>query len=132
MSAELEKGLYSKLTGASPQTSAGSRVYPRLPQGVTFPALRYQRITTTRQHSIDSTVGVTEANVQVDCLADSYSEAKTLADEVRVILHGYRGTWGTLVARHVSLDSENDLYDQDGDRLTHWVTQRYRIWTNMD
>jgi len=132
MSAELEKGLYSKLTGASPQTSAASRVYPILPQEVTFPAILYARITATRQHSLDANVGVTEATVQVDCMAESYSEAKTLADEVRVILHGYRGSWGTLIARHVTLESENDIYDQDGDRVTHWVSQRYRIWTDMD
>jgi len=132
MSAELEKGLYTKLTGASPQTSAGSRVYPRLPQGVTYPAILYARVTATRQQSLNANVGVTEATVQIDCMAETYSEAKTLADEVRVILHGYRGTWGTLKARHITLESENDIYDQDGDRVSHWVSQRYRIWTDMD
>ena len=132
MSAELEKGLYSKLTGNSPQTLAADRVYPRLPQGVTFPAIRYQRINTKRTHAIDGTVGVTEATVQIDCMAQSYSEEKTLADSVRVILHGFKGSWGTLTARLVSLDTENDFYEQDGDRITHWVTQRYRIWSDMD
>ena len=132
MSAELEKGLYTLITSNSPQTLAASRVYPRLPQGVTFPAVRYQRISTSRVQALDSAVGVTEATVQVDCMAESYSESKTLADSVRVILHDYMGSWGTLLARHVSLDSENDFYEQDGDRVTHWVSQRYRIWTNMD
>jgi len=132
MSAELEKGFYSIVSGNSPQTLAAGRVYPILPQDVTFPAIRYQRITASRNHSIDTTVGVTEVTLQVDCFAESYSEAKTLADSVRVILHGYRGAWGTLTARHVSLETENDLYEQDGDRVTHWVSQRYRIYTNMD
>ena len=132
MSAELEKELYSKLTGNSPQTLASGRVYPRLPQGVTFPAIRYQRINTVRSHAIDGVVGVTEATMQIDCMAESYSDAKTLADSVRVILHGYKGSWGALTARLVSLDTENDFYEQDGDRITHWVTQRYRIWTDMD
>ena len=129
MSAVLEKGLYSLLAG---QTTALSRVYPRLPEQVTFPAIRYQRISTVRQHSLDATVGVTEAGIQVDCMAKTYSQAKTLADEVRVILHGYSGTWSTLIARHVTLSTENDFSEQDGDRVTHWVTQRYRVWTNMD
>lgn len=131
MSAELEKGLYALLAGTSPQT-AGGRIYPRLPQNVTFPAIRYQRITTTRQHALDATVGVTDATVQVDCMAASYSAAKSLADSVRTLLHGYRGAWGTLTAHLVSLETENDMYEQDGDEVTHWVTQRYRIWTNMD
>ena len=129
MSSELEKGLITKLTG---QTTAGSRVYPRLPEQATYPAIRYQRISTTRNHSLDANVGVTEAGIQIDCIATTYSQAKTLADAIRVILHGFKGTWGTLIARHVSLETENDFYEQDGDRVTHWVAQRYRVWTNMD
>ena len=132
MSAELEKGLFSILSGNSPQTAAGSRIYPRLPQGVTHPAIRYQRISTDRMLALDSTVGVTAATVQIDCRAETYSEAKSLADEVRAILHGYRGSWGTLTARLVDLESENDLEYQDGDEIIHWVVQRYRIHTNMD
>jgi len=129
MSAVLEKGLYSLLAG---QTTAESRVYPRLPEQATFPAIRYQRVNTVRNHALDSAVGVTEATLQVDCMAKTYSQAKALADEVRVILHGYTGTWSTLIARHVTLDTENDFFEQDGDRVTHWVTHRYRVWTNMD
>lgn len=129
MSAELEKGLYGLLNGT---TTAQSRVYPRLPQAATFPAIRYQRISATREQALDSAVGVTEVSMQVDCMAGNYSDAKTLADEVRVILHDYTGAFGTLVARHIALDTETDIYDQDGDRVTHWVAQRYRIWTNMD
>ena len=133
MSANLEKGLYSILTGNSPQTSAAARVYPRLPQGVTFPAIRYQRIATTRQRAIDAgRVGVTVADLQIDCLAESYSECKTLADEVRVILDEYVGSWGTLTCRLCVLETENDLEYIDGDEVRHWVVQRYRISTNMD
>lgn len=131
MSAELEKGLYGLLAGTSPQT-AGGRIYPRLPQQATFPAIRYQRINTARTHSINATVGVTDATLQIDCMAETYGDAKELADAVRVLLHGYRGAWGTLKAHLVSLETENDFYEQDGDELTHWVTQRYRVWTDMD
>lgn len=132
MSAELEKGLYGLITGNSPQTSAAGRVYPRLPQGVTYPAIRYQRIATQRMQAIDSNVGVTMATVQVDCIAESYSACKALADEVRSILHGYVGAFGTLIARNVMLETENDLDYHDGDDVLHWVSQRYAIYTDMD
>ena len=89
MSIELETGLYSLLSGNSPQTSALGRIYPRLLQGVTFPAVRYQRISATRLQSLDSNVGVAAVSMQIDCMAATYTETKTLADEVRVILHGY-------------------------------------------
>lgn len=132
MSSELEKGLYTMLSGNSPQTSAASRVYPALPQGVTFPAIRYTRISTERTLSLNATVGVTSATIQVDSFATSYSEAKALADTVRGILHGYSGAIGTLQARLVKLETENDLYEQDGDRITHMIVQRYTFWTDMD
>jgi hypothetical protein len=126
MSSELEKGLKTVLTGTA-------TCWPRLPQRPTFPLVRYQRISTDRQNSIDgSNVGVTETGLQIDCISDSYDEAKTLADSVRGILHGYIGAWGTLTARFVHLQTENDFYEEDGDRVTHWVSQRYQVWTNME
>ena len=133
MSAELEKGLFSVLTGNSPQTSAGVRIYPRMPQGVTFPAIRYQRIATQRIRGLASgRVGVSQADVQIDCLGENYSDCKTLADEVRAILDEYTGAWGTLTCRLCVLETENDLEYIDGDEVRHWVSQRYRIHSNMD
>lgn len=130
MSAVLEKGLYAKLVAGA--TSASGRIYPVIPQSPTYPLIRYQRINTVRQRALDGNTGVTEATVQVDCMAESYSDAKTLADEVRVLLHGYTGALSTLTARLVTLDTENDFSERDGDRATYWVTQRYRVWTDMD
>lgn len=132
MSVALEQGLFSILTTNSPQTSAGVRVYPRLPQGVTYPCVRYQRIAADRTQAIDANVGVTMATIQVDCMAESYSECKALADSVRGILHGYRGAWGSLTCHNIMLETENDLDHQDGDDILHWVSQRYAIYTDMD
>lgn len=126
MSKELEKGLVTVLAGVGVAR-------PRLPQPPTFPAIRYQRISTVRTNSIDgANVGVTEAGMQIDCMASTYDAAKTLADSVRGVLHGYTGSWGSLTARFVHLQVENDLQEQDGDKVTHWVSQRYQIWTDMD
>lgn len=130
MSAVFEQGLYAKLAASS--TLAAKRIYPRLPEGVTFPAILYTRIGTSRQQAIDGNVGVTEAMVAIECVAANYSDSKTLADEVRTALHGYRGAWSTLICRHITLENETESTEQDGDRVTHWVTQIYRIWTNMD
>jgi hypothetical protein len=99
---------------------------------VTFPAIRYSRITTSRTLSLNSTVGVTNATIQVDSFASSYSDAKTLADEVRTALHGFSGTLGTLKARLIKLETENDFSERDGDRVTHMVAQRYALYTDMD
>jgi len=126
MSIELEKGLVSVLSGTA-------TCYPRIPQKPTYPLVRYQRGTTDRVNNIGGgNSGPTEATLQVDCIASTYDAAKTLADSVRGVLHGYIGTWGTLTAHFVTLQVENDFYEEDGDRVTHWVSQRYQIWTNMD
>lgn len=132
MSAELEKGLYSLLSGNSPTTAAGTRIYPILPQGVTFPTILYGRLAANRVQSLDANVGVTEVTMAIESGAESYSAVKSLADQVRTILHGYSGAWGTLTCQNCVLDNETDSYEQEGDRTTHWVTQIYRIWTNMD
>jgi len=132
MSSALEKGLYSLIAGKSPQTAAQTRVYPRVPQEPIYPLCRYQRVSVTRQQSLDSNVGVAQAVLQVDCMATSYSDAKALADEIRSTLHGYSGAWGTLTAHNTVLEMEIDTDEQEGDRVTHWVTQRYRVYTNMD
>lgn len=126
MSSELEKGLVVVLAGVGVAR-------PRSEQPVTYPAIHYQRITTDRISAVDGTnVGPTEATLQVDCMSDSYDGAKTLADSVRGVLHGYIGSWGTLTAHFVHLQVENDLSEQDGDRVIHWVSQRYQVWTNME
>lgn len=132
MSAVLEQGLYSLISGNSPQTLAAGRIYPYLPQGVTFPAILYTRVATDRRQSLDANVGVTEVTVVLELAAESYSEVKALADEVRAILHGYSGAWSTLTCQNCALADESESTEQDGDRRTHWVTQVYRIWTNMD
>lgn len=126
MSVELEKGLIAVLAGVGVAR-------PQLPQPPTFPAIRYQRISTNRINSVDgSNIGVTEVSIQIDCMHSSYLGAKVLADSVREVLHGYIGAWGALTARFVHLQTENDLSAQDGDKVTHWVSQRYQIWTDMD
>lgn len=133
MSIALEKGLVTILAGIGVAR-------PQLTQPVSYPAMRFQRIYTTRTNSIDgANVGVTEAGIQINCMSDSYDGAKELADSVRGVLHGYSGAWGEitspethLTAHFVNLQTENDFSDQDGDRVTHWVSQRYQIWTNMN
>lgn len=126
MSKAFMEGLQSVLSGTA-------RVTPRYDQPLTLPAVRFQRIYTTRVKAVDGLkVGVTEVGLQLDCMATTYSAALDLADSVRGVLDAYNGAWGTLTAHYVVLDTENDFYEEDGDRIVHWVTQRYKVYTDMD
>ena len=124
MSKGFDAGLVTVLSGVGVAR-------PRLPQPPTFPAIRYQRIYTTRQSAVDGTAtGAVECGVQIDCIANTLDAATTLADSVRGVLNRRTGTWGSLKCLFVSLDTENYFYEQDGDDVRHWVSQRYKVWTN--
>jgi hypothetical protein len=125
----MEEGLVARL-GASPAI-AGGRVYPRVPQKAVFPLVRFNRIGSTRTHAVDGlNVGPTEFVVQIDCMAKSYTESKQLAEDVFNRLNTYKGAWGLDVCRYCMIQTDNDFFEQDGDDVTHWVSQRYVIWTN--
>lgn len=128
MSVALEQGLKTVLASVSPVIN----IWPRLPDNPTFPASLYQRVSTVRTSSVDGqNVGPTEASFQIDTISDSYLEAKQQADAIREVLHTYSGSWGPLTAHWVTLETENDLKEQEGDKITHMVSQRYTVWTNM-
>jgi hypothetical protein len=85
----------------------GDRVYPvRLPQGVTLPAVTYQRVA-GGEDLTHSGAGPARALVQVDCWANGYDAALTLAAAVRAALAGHRGAMGT--ARYVAVRIVNAI-----------------------
>lgn len=118
--ASAEASLYTILTGGSPNAVAeliADRVYPnKLPQGVVYPAIRVQRISTPRaQYRVMSTGKAMYARprFQVDCFALDHAGAIALADAVRSELGGFMGTAAGL--RIVTPDPE----DEGGDVETN-------------
>ena len=92
----IESGLYAHLT-SDPDVSAlvGDRIYPLLvPQDATLPAIAYQRISTGRDETHTGPSGLSQARIQLTCIADSYDAAKAVADAVRSSLDGFSGTMG--------------------------------------
>lgn len=114
----------------------GNRVYPRLPQSATFPLIRYQRISALRNSNIDATdAGPSQITIQIDSMgrgSGAYSQSKQLAESVRMLLHRYRGNVGTISVQFVSMESESDFEQQDGDDITHWVSQRYTFYVSEE
>lgn len=81
----------------------GARLYPLTrPQGVTLPAVRYQRISTVADAAHDGATGLAQCRFQFSIHASSYASAAAVAQALRRALHGQRGTVGpgssTLVA----------------------------------
>ena len=108
----IESTLYTRLSTYSGLTAlVSTRIYPLVcPQGVTYPAVVYQRISTmAREVAMGSDPGIVRARVQVTAWADNYTSAKAVADKVRLALERYRTT-GLF---DIYIIGENDLYDEE-------------------
>ena len=113
--AVLEENLYTYLQTKSGLTAlVSTRVYPdTAPQTATLPFLVYARVSTVREHKHGTTggteTGLTQARIQIDCYAATYSALASLCDQVRLALSGYRGTIGSGFCYRAMLDMEIDL-----------------------
>jgi hypothetical protein len=115
--ASAEAALFSILTTDSAITAiVGTRVYPDLlPQGVTYPAIRTQRISTPRSQyrALDGVAGYASPRMQIDCYALSRSAAITLAQAVYAELEGYHGMANGLRVDAISTEDEGASVETD-------------------
>ena len=131
MSVSLETGLYTALTSDSTISGlVNSRVYPEImPQGVKYPAISYQRISTVRAQMLSGVDDFTQVRVQIDCWDDSYSGVKALAAAVKGAIDGVT-VLGAQAIQHCYMDSMIDLSQIDGDREDRRVSMDFIIYLN--
>ena len=108
----IEATLYTRLSTFAGLTAlVSTRIYPLIcPQGVTYPAVTYQRISTMpREVAMGSDPGIARARIQVSAWGVTYSSVKAIADQIRLALERYNttGIFGTFII------AENDLYDEE-------------------
>lgn len=81
----------------------GGRVHPdRLPQGTTYPALRYVMVDRVEVLAKPGSLAlrIVRASVQLDCYAATYGQAKALAAAVKGSMYGWQdGANGVIQAR---------------------------------
>lgn len=112
-----EQAIVALLIAAA--TSAGDRIEPlQLPRDPALPAISYQRISTPRRIAHNGDQGYADFRTQINCWAKrtegstaGYSQAKQLADEVRVALNGYRGTAAGVVVGLMRVSGDRDETD---------------------
>lgn len=90
----IEEALRLLLTGDSGVAAiVGARVFPgRADESAARPYIVYSRVTASRVRSTDGASGLAQPQFQVDCYAEKYLTAITLAARVRTLLENYRGT----------------------------------------
>lgn len=132
--ATLEEALGSYLsTYAGLVSLIGTKVYwMREPQAIVLPCLTYERIDTPRIHTHDTSgVGndLSSPRFQFDAVAETYSAAKAITDQVRAALNGKSGTIGTTYTATIQaalVESEEPDYDTETE--TYTSRSDYTIW----
>jgi len=129
-----DQALRAKLAATDGITAlCSARIYPiDLPQDTTLPAVTYQIISAVIESIHDEAVtsGLAHVVYQVDAWAATYSAAVTLARQIHLALHTFRGaialgteTFAVLIclrtAKRPNKDPEVGLY---------WISQDYEIW----
>lgn len=109
----IESGIYSFLTGsAAIAVIVGDRVYPMLiEQGVDYPAITYQEISNSPEHSQDGYSGITYTRVQINCWSITAIGARNLREVVRMRMDGYAGAMGTIVVQSCFWVGGHDIYE---------------------
>ena len=115
----------------------GPRFYPLvLPQNVTYPAGRYQRITTPRLESHSGPSDLAAPRFQIDWWSPAaagvsgFRTVSDLADACRKALDGFSGLMGTTKVYRVAIEDERDLMEDDP--VLFRVSQDFVIWHRED
>ena len=105
-------GLVSLFTGESTiSTIVSSRVYVnKAPQKAALPYIILTQMASEEYKSFDQTSGLRMLTFDVDCKADRFVEAETLANAVRTFIDDFSGTAGTYTIGAVLLNSERHDY----------------------
>jgi hypothetical protein len=104
----------------------------RIPQGTVIPCLTFQRISTPRvlSHDTSGMTGTAYPRFHFDSWAISYASAKAINDQVRAALNGYKGTI-TVGADSVVLQASlvnDERHNPDLDAGLHRLSSDYIIW----
>jgi len=91
-----------------------SRIYPLvLPQKATFPAVTYQKIAGTFEHSMGGDSGFAYPDYQIVCYAKTYTEVKETAKTLRLSLQNLRIMIDDIYIQAVLIENEIDDYEED-------------------
>lgn len=110
----------------------GQKFYPfKAPQNTPFPIAVYQRVETGLNQTLDGANALTRGKFQVQAIAKTFTEAKSITAAFRRKLHGYRGTVGTTTIQGIFAQDERDEYvvpQSDDDTGWFVTTLDLQIW----
>lgn len=126
----MEAAIIALMLAHAPLTAlVGGRIKPVVRgQGQPLPAVVFNRITGARDMTMAGPSGTAESLVQIDCYGETYAATKAVANAVRGVLSGYRGTVGGVEVLGVFLESERDSFDADATAKIYRVSMDFTVW----
>lgn len=129
----IEEGLAYFLKNTAGITAlVSTRIFPnKLPQTTTLPAITFQRISTPRVHTHDTSGagGTAHPRIQIDVWGETYESCKDVTDAIRTALNGYKGTMGAVdpvTVQGALIDEER--YDNSPDTGMQRIMSDYIVW----
>jgi len=89
----IESTLFAALNNDATLTAlVGSRIYPQVaPDNAAVPYMTYQLIATEAHNKLSAAPGSERKLLQVNCISNSYAEAKSMAEASKAAINGTVG-----------------------------------------
>lgn len=127
--------VYLLKSNSTIKAMVGERIGPKpAPQDWDFPRIVYQLVTGERERSLTGPSGLAHPRIQIEAVALTYAETKTLAQAIRVLLDGYGGrvpAEGGRLIHDIELQGEHDDPENpkdSGDRPVRRVILDFEVW----
>ena len=100
----------------------GARIFPlALPQKPDYPAVTYQVISSPRHHDVD----IAYPRIQYTAFARTYSQAKELADILRLHLSRLKGVLSGVAIKQIQYINAVEFYQDDAG--VYYIPQDFKI-----
>lgn len=130
--ANIEHALRNRIRSASNVTDiVATRVFPAyVPKGQALPACVYELTSSDPLDTNSGHAGLTYSRFTIECISNSYSEVKDLAEKVRLAVTGYSGTEASVEITSLRHQGSSDDFTPPadaGERGTHSVVLDFRV-----
>lgn len=115
----IEQALLTALAADATLTAiVGTRIYPvTAPQGTAAAYVTYEKVTGNPHHDHGGSGNLRWARLSYMCHATTYSQAKAMADAMRNVLDGYRGTLDDVRIGSILSEEDADIGLDDVTRM---------------
>jgi hypothetical protein len=123
--------VYSYLSAQVPVTTlVSTRIYPlHLPQDPVIPAIVVTQVAEESDHHLTGKAGHSRATLKFACLSQDMQEAFDIAEALRGVMQGYRGTMGSYTVGSITLQNVYDDAEALDDGSEDWVYARTHEYT---